>query len=66
MIAQKFKWVSETRFKVINNYGYEKLIDISDGLKQIGYGRVPMIDLKKLEKENNTHFYFDQKIDDIN
>ena len=29
LIAKKFYWISPTKFKVINNEGFEKLVDIS-------------------------------------
>ena len=30
LIAKKFKWISNSRIKIINNEGIEKVIDVSD------------------------------------
>lgn len=45
-IVRKFKWVSDSKFMIINSDSLEKLFEITPEktLKILGYGRVPMID----------------------
>lgn len=33
LVALRFKWISESKFKAVNSHGYEKLIDFSCGFK---------------------------------
>lgn len=44
-IVRKFKWTSNSEFKMINNDDFEKLFQIYDEnkIRMIGYGRVPML-----------------------
>ncbi|CDW87954.1 wd-40 repeat protein [Stylonychia lemnae] len=83
-IAKKFMWINDYTFKVINNFGYEKIIQfnndeqtvtfqkqqmiLSDVGKQIGYCKIPMLDLKKINDTKHYHYYLDynvQNTDDI-
>lgn len=71
-LVKRFKWVTNTSFKVINYEGFEKIFDISEaiklhgkkkpskyyGINVVGQNRVPMIDFDLFKKEY-LHFYED-------
>lgn len=44
-IGKRFRWVDSQVIKVINTEGIEKIIDISNGFKDINQDTVPMINL---------------------
>ena len=62
MVAKMFEWIGPTKFRLINNEGFEKVFDISNGLKSIGYGKVPMLDMTNIQNLVKYHFYNDSKI----
>lgn len=43
-IAKKFRWIDSNRIRLINNQGIEKVLDISNGFKEVAYGIVPFFD----------------------
>ena len=45
-LVKRFKWISNTGFKVINNEGFEKVFEITkDGLKVVAFSKIPMLDI---------------------
>ena len=61
-------FISNDVFKVINAFGYEKYFRINSDktLSIVGYGVIPMMDIKQYNSATkNAHFYeeylFDQK-----
>ena len=62
LIGKKFKWISNSLIKVINNDGIEKTVDITKDCDQIYYCSVPMLDINSLRKEDSSHFFYDISI----
>lgn len=73
VLLKRFKWISNTQFKVINFEGFEKTFDISKAIENagrkkkqkskyediavLGQNRVPMIDFSQFQRKIN--FYDD-------
>lgn len=47
-MGQRFKWVDNSKIRIMSMEGFEKTIDINDGFKQISYCSLPMVDNKYL------------------
>jgi len=63
LIAKKFKWVDNSRIRIMNIEGFEKTVDINDNFKEISYCSVPMVDADYLRNEDLPgHFYYDVSI----
>ncbi|CDW78106.1 wd-40 repeat protein [Stylonychia lemnae] len=63
LIAKKFKWVDNSKIRIMNIEGFEKTVDINDNFKEISYCSVPMVDAHYLKDENMPgHFYYDVSI----
>lgn len=63
LIAKKFKWVDNTKIRIMNIEGFEKTVDILDEFKEISYCSVPMVDCNYLREEDTPgHFYYDVSI----
>ncbi len=54
-------FISNKKFKLINNEGLEKYFDISNRdipPKVVGYGRIPMMNIRLLNRSSSkAHFY---------
>lgn len=46
-------WLDNSKVRVVNFEGNEKVIDIHDNLKQISYGTVPMLDVLDFMKSGD-------------
>jgi hypothetical protein len=42
-LARKFKWMSNSVIKLINEEGIEKIVDVHNGFSEISSGSVPNI-----------------------
>jgi hypothetical protein len=60
-IMNRFKWIDQNTFKIINKEGLEKIIDISDNFKKIEYNVIPLFDNHEL-MDPKRHFYTNRAI----
>ena len=55
-------WLSNTRFKVINNDSIEKIFEITEDkeIRSVAYGAVPMLTIDDKLIDEKYHFYMDR------
>ena len=50
-VFNRFKWVDERTFLIVNEEGMEKLIDIDDGFKELAFNYRPLF--TSIDKNKN-------------
>lgn len=56
-IVMRFKWVGNDMFKIINQSGMEKLVDVGTDFKQEQFNKIQNFNY---EEEKNRNYYFDR------
>lgn len=61
-IVKHLLWLSNSRFKVINNDSIEKIFEITEDkkIKSVAYGAVPMLNIEDSLLDEKYHFYMDR------
>ncbi len=57
-IARRFMWIDANTVRITNIEGLEKMVDITNGFKEISYASVPLFAVSKAE--TYKHYYYDK------
>lgn len=54
LLARKFMWIDNSKIRIVNIEGIEKVLDLHNNLEQISYGTVPMLKHEDYVYEKNA------------